>query len=409
MSLAKATPFFLIQGDLIYAQVRVKNLIGWSDYSLPNTLASAADIRVTPLKPLTTPQRDSTSSDLQLVVNIPTVSNPQTGGSPVLSYHVQYDGASSGSIWTDLQGESGSDSTSQQVVVQAPTPITIGAVYLFKYRVRTSFDFGPFSEVLNLYAARVTDQIDPVTTANEDLSVKISWSLPTYNGGTPIIGYRIMIKQEDDDFAESLDYCNGLDPSIKANRYCHIPMSVLISSTYLLDQGHNKVIATVEALNAVGYSLPSVENTVGASVRVKPLQPTQGPQRVDASTTDTTITVSMDNLLDPLNGGSSILSLHLEWDRGINVWTSLIGSLSNSMVTQFTVTGLTPGNYYNFRYSAKNEYGWGPTSPVNAVQAANKAVVMNAPVTSISGNNVRISWTKPDTKGSEIISYTIKI
>ena len=103
------------------------------------------------------------------------------------------------------------------------------------------------------------------------------------------------------------------------------------------------MIATVEALNVVGYSMPSITNTVGASVRTEPHMPSLGPQRNDAGTTDTQIKVDFANLVDPDNGGSTVLSLNLQWDKGTGVWVSLIGEASNSMATSFTVTGLTPG------------------------------------------------------------------
>ena len=66
--------------------------------------------------------------------------------------------------------------------------------------------------------------------------------------------------------SESITYCNGLDPTIKANQYCVLPMSALIASPYELPLGAI-VQATVEALNVVGYSTPSVLNIVGANIR----------------------------------------------------------------------------------------------------------------------------------------------
>jgi hypothetical protein len=51
-----------------------------------------------------------------------------------------------------------------------------------------------------------------------------------------------------------MTYCNGLEPTIKANRYCIVPMTVLTSDPYHLVQGHHNIFATVEALNVVGYS-----------------------------------------------------------------------------------------------------------------------------------------------------------
>jgi hypothetical protein len=62
--------------------------------------------------------------------------------------------------------------------------------------------------------------------------------------------------------------------------------------------------------------------------------------------------------------------LHLEWDRGIGVWTSLIGGSYNSLISTFIVTGLTPGQTYNFRYRALNAFGWGYYSDNSTIKAA---------------------------------------
>jgi hypothetical protein len=48
------------------------------------------------------------------------------------------------------------------------------------------------------------------------------------------LSYRILIKEEDGDYSEETTYCDGTDPTTKANRYCTIPMSVLVGSPYLL-------------------------------------------------------------------------------------------------------------------------------------------------------------------------------
>ena len=132
--------------------------------------------------------------------------------------------------------------------------IQIGAVYLFRYRAKNLFGWSDFSEPLHLYAAKVPDTIDIAVTFNEDTNVRISWELPTYNGGLPIISYRIKIETLTiNTFITELTYCNGADPVIRANRYCIIPMSKLISTNFNLPLGR-VIKARVEAENLVGYS-----------------------------------------------------------------------------------------------------------------------------------------------------------
>jgi hypothetical protein len=48
-----------------------------------------------------------------------------------------------------------------------------------------------------------------VVTSNEETYVKIAWSEPTYNGGSPILGFEILIKQKDGTLVENTEFCDG--------------------------------------------------------------------------------------------------------------------------------------------------------------------------------------------------------
>ena len=67
--------------------------------------------------------------------------------------------------------------------------IQAGQVYLFRYRAKNINGWGPFSDSLSLIAARRTDRPAPVLTTNEGTQVRITWTEPTYNGGSPLFGY----------------------------------------------------------------------------------------------------------------------------------------------------------------------------------------------------------------------------
>lgn len=84
-------------------------------------------------------------------------------------------------------------SDSLALTTTVTTSIQVGKVYRFRYRAKNAFGFGPYSDPLLLYASRVPTQIATVTISNEDIVVRISWSAPSYNGGSPILGYRIKI------------------------------------------------------------------------------------------------------------------------------------------------------------------------------------------------------------------------
>lgn len=41
--------------------------------------------------------------------------------------------------------------------------------------------------------------------------VRITWLKPDYDGGTPLLGYKIKIQSHDLSFVEQLLYCDGRD------------------------------------------------------------------------------------------------------------------------------------------------------------------------------------------------------
>ena len=179
---------------------------------------------------------------------------------------------------------------------------------------------------MKLIAARVPEVANSVVTSNEGTYVRLSWTEPTYDGGTYLTGFKVLIKQKDGGFSLDLLHCDAADQTIKANQFCLIPMATFGNAPFNLELA-DVVIATVQSINTIGESLPSVENISGAVIRTKPLKPTTLVTRVDSGTTDTQITITYNNLLDlTLSGGSPVLSLNLYWDQGIGNWVSLIGT-----------------------------------------------------------------------------------
>jgi hypothetical protein len=72
----------------------------------------------------------------------------------------------------------------------------------------------------------------PVVTSNEFTDVKIAWDEPTYDGGSPLLGFRVQIKTALGTFEEETEHCDGI--LNRANLFCLIPMSVLRSEPFSL-------------------------------------------------------------------------------------------------------------------------------------------------------------------------------
>ncbi len=111
-------------------------------------------------------------------------------------------------------------------------------------------------------------------------------------------------------------------------------------------------------------------------------------------------------------GGSTILSLALEWDAGTSgaTWTTLLGVNPTSLSQTYTITNdITSGTTYKFRYKAQNIHGWGADSAEVSIIAAEVPQTMSAVTITNQDTNVRFSWTALSTNGAAISAYKLEI
>ena len=107
----------------------------------------------------------------------------------------------------------------------------------------------------------------PTTTWLPD-NVVITWVSPD-NGGSPITGYTITIRQSDSiTFSTDLTNC---DMSISITTSCTIPITTLRTIPFSLEWG-SSVYAKVVAINKYGVSLISSEGN-GAIITTAPDAP----------------------------------------------------------------------------------------------------------------------------------------
>ena len=117
------------------------------------------------------------------------------------------------------------------------------------------------------------------------------------------------------------------------------------------------------------------------------------------------ITVEWLPLTGNSTGNSSIISYDLRWDSGSG---QTIYQLSDSLVTNYTVTGLTGGINYTFMVRAMNIYGYGAYSSNVTIEASDVPQVMAILNTSIvSGTYIRVQWTAPFDSYDPITAYSI--
>lgn len=104
MSTLRLSPFSLVQGAVIVAKLKATNAVGSSPFSDHAVLGgqSYADVRTVPAKPPTAPTRGAGTTTTTLEVAVAALAGADTGGEPILSYEIDYDGATAGATWTPL-------------------------------------------------------------------------------------------------------------------------------------------------------------------------------------------------------------------------------------------------------------------------------------------------------------------
>lgn len=102
------------------------------------------------------------------------------------------------------------------------------------------------------------------------------------------------------------------------------------------------------------------------------------------------------------------ISYSVEWDQGTSTWVTL--NAADSLLLSYTVTGIASSSIsYQFRYRAKNVFGYGPYSDVASILAIAIPDQMPAPIVTNNGVNVQITWVQANGNGASIIAYKIEI
>ena len=126
-----------------------------------------------------------------------------------------------------------------------------------------------YSPLLTTHAAVTPSQMSAPSTAVDGLGVKLTWDAPA-TGGRPITGYRVYIRAQDGTFKLEETHC-----SVSATE-CSVPLLELQQSPFNLVQG-DLVQAKVRAVNSIGESLDSSQNTDGARIETVPSAPPVAP------------------------------------------------------------------------------------------------------------------------------------
>jgi len=401
MSTLIATPYFLSEGDLVAALVQATNANGDGDASEANL--TGALVQVVP-GTMSDSQLGASSSISQIEVTWSDLLD--TGGSPITSYFLEEETSLGSGVWTPLQGDVGSESTLKTYTV---TGLTSGNQIFVRVTAYNLYGAGTPSSTVTLTASDVPDAPGAPVITLSNTFCRITWVEPTDNA-EPVTQYRIGIRRIDlSTFTEEIAYCDGSDSAIALQKYCEIPMTVLTASPYSLPPG-TLVVARVEAFNVLGYSAIGAENSSGISVSTSPDQ--MAPALMNNITSSfNSLVMEWSALGTSAAGYADATSYNLYWDSGStgSSFTSLLGEVTNSLLTAFTVsTGVSVGADYQFKVRAKNVHGFGDFSTIETVTASSVPGTPVAPTTSYDANgDIKVTFSAPSSNGETITAYLV--
>jgi hypothetical protein len=224
-----------------------------------------------------------------------------------------------------------------------------------------------------------------------------------------VTAYRILIKVSgvtSPQYEQELTHCDGTTYNVWANVQCTIPMSVFTIIPFFLSPDA-QIIATVEALNGVGYSPVSPDNTAYANVKVAP---TAAPALSNgAGTSNTQVEIGWPELTASADiGYSAVTSYNIYYQVGSFVYLANVASQVNP-TNSYIHSAITAGQSYTYQIAAVNIFGEGVRSASSAAILASLAPFKLAPATVIIiGGDVRVLWpATTNDYGSAVLDYKI--
>ncbi len=254
-----------------------------------------------------------------------------------------------------------------------------GRKYYYRLRAINSLGEGPFSPVISTMPVGPPDPPWNLQVAEGDGMVTISWRAPLRDGGSTVTGYLLSRVPAEGAFVEPL--------SLDAFTTSYIDTGVSNGMTYSY---------RIRARNLVGNSSWS------ETIEVTPCGLPGRPENLTAIGGDGRVTLSWDVPGD--NGGVPIelYYVYIGLDEGsLEVDTPV-------PFTFHTFHGLTNGETYYFKVSAKNPKGEGPpTEVVSAIPVSLPGPPMSLALLSGRGS-LELTWDPPeDTGGMPITAYRV--
>ncbi|MGQ0507839.1 MAG: beta strand repeat-containing protein [Myxococcaceae bacterium] len=298
------------------------------------------------------------------------------GGAAITGYAVTpYAGGNALAVST-------ADASAAELVISG---LTNGTEYSFKIAAQNSVGTGPASAATNAVTpAALPGAPTNVVAARGNAQASVTWFPPSSSGGGAITGFVI-------------------------NAYFG---TTLVSSTPVNDAAATAAMVT-GLTNGTAYTFTvAAKSAVGTGPESSPSGPTTpatvpgAPMAPTVMAGNTQVTVGWTAPAD--NGGSAVTGFVVTPYQGSTARP--VVNITDPLATGTTVSGLTNGVAYTFKFAAKNALGTGAQSGASSASTPQPGVP-GAPtnVTGVAGHNrVTLTWAAPTNNGgSSLTQYLV--
>ena len=353
----------LTAGTAYNVQVRARNSHGASDWSA----SGAGTPNEAPGRPAAPSVSAASATSLRVSWTAPT-----NNGTAITEYDVEYRKGTA--AW---QAHS-FDGTGTSTTIAG---LTVGATYSVRVRAGNVFGESAYSPSGSGVPNEPPGQPSaPTVTVASGSSLSVSWTAPT-NNGTAITGYDLRYQRTSASSWTSHDFTGTGTSTTITGLTAGVMYRVQVRAGNAAGKGDYSPWGSGTPDEVPGRpAAPTVTVASGSSLRV--------------------------SWTAPANDGTAIKEYDVQYKR-----TSASGWADHDFTgtgRSTTITGLTPGVTYHVKVRAGNDAGKGSYSPSATGTPNAKPGRPAAPSVSVSGSDLRVTWTAPANTGTAITDYDVR-
>lgn len=233
-------------------------------------------------------------------------------------------------------------------------------------------------------------------------AITFQWESPVDNGGLELIGYKVYVAEGSGPYLEVSTAPTRLNPTI----ITHTQTGMIAGVGYKFK---------VSAYNAMGEGL--MTESIYVIAADMPQSPVNSPSVLEY--TQTSITIQIETIPDPSNGGSPVTGYIIMIDDGLG---GDFVQVQDSLDMSLTISNLRSGRTYRIKYAGRNiVYDQNNMYECDHIQWSESTVVLTAlrpePPQNLQQDPILkyktaivVRWTpSPEDNGSPLIAHILSI